>query len=98
MDPQEPHDPQADLLASMSEAEKERYMCQSIFEDATAIFRDDGGQAFSNQFLNDSGDGAENIENVVDDDDDNVDDVEVPSGTNSANVYVNFFIVDATIN
>lgn len=87
MDPQEPHDPHADLLASMSEAEKERYMCQSIFEDATAIFRDDGGQAFSNQFLNDSGD-----------DDDNVDDVEVPSGTNSANVYVNFFIVDATIN
>lgn len=90
MDPQEPaHDPHADKLAGMGEAEKERLMCEMIFNNATAIYRDDDdGQAFSNQFLNDSGDGAQNIEDVVDDDDDNVEDEEVPSRTNSANVYL----------
>lgn len=99
MDPQEPaHDPHADQLAGMGEAEKERYMCQMIFEDATAIYHDhDGGQAFSNQFLNDSGDGAENIEDVVDDDDDNVEDAEVPSRTNSANVYLKSLLTQQLI-
>ena len=90
MDPQEPHDQHADQLAKMGEGEKERYMCQMIFEDATAIYHDDdGGHAFSNQFLNDSGDGAENIEDVVDE--------EVPSGTNSANVYLKSLLTQQLI-
>jgi hypothetical protein len=77
MDPNE-------ALEEMGEAQKEDYMRQIIMGEAMLGPDGDGGAAFSNQFLNDSGEGVA-LEDIAEDDD-NVDDEEPL--TNSANVYI----------
>ena len=71
-------------LEEMGETQKEDYMRQIIMGEAMLGPDGDGGAAFNNQFLNDSGEGVA-LEDIAEDDD-NVDDEEPL--TNSANVYI----------